>query len=150
MNRRQIFGLALPLIAAPSLALSQNAAPAQADRYEPTEVPIREGFEVGSIVVVSDDFFLYHVIAPDRAGMVSHHMYRVIALRASGAFIVSPHCGVDRVQVHDKLVFQKDTANNTSVNFNNVLLSNTAIQMRSPAAFRNKHVLHLMDMMFKR
>ena len=63
MNRRQVFGLALPLIAAPSLALSQ----AKTDQYEPTEVPIREGFEVGSIVVVSDDFFLYHVIAPDRA-----------------------------------------------------------------------------------
>lgn len=64
MNRRQIFGLALPLIAAPSLAFSQAAA---ADPYQPTEVPIREGFEVGSIVVVSDKFFLYHVIAPDRA-----------------------------------------------------------------------------------
>ena len=63
MNRRQVFGLALPLIAVPSLALSQ----AKTDQYEPTEVPIREGFEVGSIVVVSDDFFLYHVIAPDRA-----------------------------------------------------------------------------------
>ena len=67
MNRRQVFGLALPLIAAPSLVLAQNAAPAQADPYQPTEVPIREGFEVGSIVVVSDKFFLYHVIAPDRA-----------------------------------------------------------------------------------
>ena len=65
MNRRQIFGLALPLIAAPSLAFSQAAA--QADPYQPTEVPIREGFEVGSIVVVSDKFFLYHVIAPNRA-----------------------------------------------------------------------------------
>ena len=61
MNRRQVFGLALPLIAAPSLVL------AQADPYQPTEVPIREGFEVGSIIVVSDKFFLYHVTAPDRA-----------------------------------------------------------------------------------
>ncbi|WBU53496.1 L,D-transpeptidase [Paracoccus sp. SCSIO 75233] len=64
MNRRQMIGLALPLIAAPSLVLSQDA---QTDPYQPTEVAIREGFEVGSIVVVSDEFFLYHVKAPNRA-----------------------------------------------------------------------------------
>jgi lipoprotein-anchoring transpeptidase ErfK/SrfK len=69
MNRRQLMSLALPLIAAPSLALSQAApAPAKArDPYAPTEVAIRSDFEVGSIVVVSKDFFLYHVIAPGRA-----------------------------------------------------------------------------------
>lgn len=67
MNRRQMIGLALPLIAAPSLALAQSAPAANADPYQPVEVPIREGFEVGSIIVVSDDFFLYHVIAPNRA-----------------------------------------------------------------------------------
>ena len=72
MNRRQMIGLALPLIAAPSLVLAQAApaatpAAATADPYQPVEVPIREGFEVGSIVVVSDKFFLYHVIAPGRA-----------------------------------------------------------------------------------
>ncbi|MFV0386592.1 L,D-transpeptidase [Paracoccus sp. (in: a-proteobacteria)] len=64
MNRRQLISLALPLIAAPSLVLSQEAG---RDPYAPTEVAIRDGFEIGSIVVVSKDFFLYHVIAPGRA-----------------------------------------------------------------------------------
>ncbi|SMO37912.1 L,D-transpeptidase [Paracoccus laeviglucosivorans] len=76
MNRRQILMLSLPLLAAPSLALAQGqTAPAAAaaaaqtrrDPYAPTEVAIRPDFEVGSIVVVSKDFFLYHVIAPGRA-----------------------------------------------------------------------------------
>lgn len=74
MNRRQMISLALPLIAAPSLLSAQAAAPApQAaavtarDPYAPTEVAIRDGFEVGSIIVVSEDFFLYHVIAPGKA-----------------------------------------------------------------------------------
>ncbi|MDQ1901110.1 L,D-transpeptidase [Paracoccus sp. WLY502] len=72
MNRREMMSLAVPLMAAayfaPSLAFSQEAAPQQArDPYAPTEVAIREDFEVGSIVVVSKDFFLYHVIAPGRA-----------------------------------------------------------------------------------
>ena len=66
MNRRKLLtlGLGLPLavIAAPRLGIAQAADP-----YAPVEVPIREGFEVGSIVVVSDDYFLYHVIAPGRA-----------------------------------------------------------------------------------
>ena len=63
MNRRQILSLSLPLIAMPSLLLAQEGA----DPYMPTEVSIRDDFEVGSIVVVSDDFFLYHVIAPGKA-----------------------------------------------------------------------------------
>ncbi|MCQ0969054.1 L,D-transpeptidase (plasmid) [Paracoccus sp. TK19116] len=74
MNRRQMISLALPLIAAPSLVLAQATPPAPQtaetaarDPYAPTEVAIREGFEVGSIIVVSQDFFLYHVIAPGRA-----------------------------------------------------------------------------------
>lgn len=72
MNRRQFVSLALPLIAFPSLALAQTApaAPAKAqsrDPYAPTEVAIRGDFEVGSIVVVSKDFFLYHVVAPGKA-----------------------------------------------------------------------------------
>ncbi len=73
MNRRQIISLALPLIAAPSLVLAESAPVSPAERqaardpYAPTEVAIRDGFEVGSIVVVSKDFFLYHVIAPGRA-----------------------------------------------------------------------------------
>lgn len=78
MNRREMMSLAVPLLAfaalapslAPSMALSQQATPQQAaapDPYAPTEVAIRDDFEVGSIVVVSKDFFLYHVIAPGRA-----------------------------------------------------------------------------------
>ena len=72
MNRRQMIALSLPLIVAPSLAMSQAAqvTPAAADArdpYAPTEVSIRNDFEVGSIVVVSKDFFLYHVVAPGRA-----------------------------------------------------------------------------------
>ena len=68
MNRRELMSLAVPLMAAayfaPSLVFAQEAA---RDPYAPTEVAIREDFEVGSIVVVSKDFFLYHVIAPGRA-----------------------------------------------------------------------------------
>lgn len=76
MNRRQILMLSLPLLAAPSLVMAQAqtapaagaaAAPTRRDPYAPTEVAIRPDFEVGSIVVVSKDFFLYHVIAPGRA-----------------------------------------------------------------------------------
>ena len=75
MHRRNLIALALPLVAAPSLVLAQAtqapapAAPAAATRdpYQPTEVAIREDFPVGSIIVVSKDFFLYHVIAPGRA-----------------------------------------------------------------------------------
>ncbi|WP_299361871.1 L,D-transpeptidase [uncultured Paracoccus sp.] len=71
MNRRQILMLGLPLAVLPGALLAQGKpvaqAMAQADPYAPVEVPIREGFEVGSIVVVSQDYFLYHVIAPGRA-----------------------------------------------------------------------------------
>ena len=67
MHRRQILSLALPLIAAPGLALAQAAAPAGSDPYAPTEVAIREDFPVGAIVVVSKDFFLYHVVSKGRA-----------------------------------------------------------------------------------
>ncbi|MDO5630846.1 MAG: L,D-transpeptidase [Paracoccus sp. (in: a-proteobacteria)] len=69
MKRRQMLSLALPLIAAPSLVMAQAATPAAATRdpYAPTEVAIREDFPVGAIVVVSRDFYLYHVIAPGRA-----------------------------------------------------------------------------------
>lgn len=73
MNRRQLISLALPLIAAPSLVMAQAGTPAATpaattrDPYAPTEVAIREDFPVGAIVVVSKDFFLYHVIAPGRA-----------------------------------------------------------------------------------
>ena len=80
MNRRQMMMLTLPLIAAPGMLMAQATAPAAPPKapaapartrtaYDPapTEVPIREGFEVGSIVVVSGDYYLYHVIAPGRA-----------------------------------------------------------------------------------
>ena len=74
MNRRQMLMLSASLAVAPSLLLAQQQATpvaAQAetrrDPYAPTEVAIRPDFEVGSIVVVSKDFFLYHVVAPGRA-----------------------------------------------------------------------------------
>ncbi|WP_368660718.1 hypothetical protein [Paracoccus sp. (in: a-proteobacteria)] len=73
MNRRQMMMLTLPLIAAPAAVMAQATAPAAPPKaraaYDPapTEVPIRDGFEVGSIVVVSGDYYLYHVIAPGRA-----------------------------------------------------------------------------------
>lgn len=76
MNRRQMLMVTLPLVAAPTLLMAQakNPPPAPAakaetrrDPYAPTEVAIRPDFEVGSIVVVSKDFFLYHVVAPGRA-----------------------------------------------------------------------------------
>ncbi len=76
MNRRQMLMASLPLVAAPSLVFAQSKAQPAAvttkaepkrDPYAPTEVSIRNDFEVGSIVVVSKDFFLYHVVAPGRA-----------------------------------------------------------------------------------
>lgn len=72
MHRRNLLTLAIPALLAPSALLAQAAPPAraaaqQADPYAPTEVAIRPDFEVGSIVVVSRDFFLYHVVAPGRA-----------------------------------------------------------------------------------
>lgn len=62
MKRRQMLSLALPLIAAPSLAFSQAVDP-----YAPTVVSIREDFAPGTIVVVSKEFFLYHIIEPGKA-----------------------------------------------------------------------------------
>ena len=76
MNRRQMLMVTLPLVAAPTLLMAQAKNPppapvakteARRDPYAPTEVAIRPDFEVGSIVVVSKDFFLYHVVAPGRA-----------------------------------------------------------------------------------
>ena len=77
MNRRAMLMLSLPLIAAPAALMAQATPAAKAAEtppkktaaYDPapTEVPIREGFEVGSIIVVSGDYYLYHVIAPGRA-----------------------------------------------------------------------------------
>lgn len=71
MNRRKLLtmtAMAVPALAmSPALAAPTPAAQAPADPYQPVEVSIREGFEVGSIVVVSKDFFLYHIIAPRKA-----------------------------------------------------------------------------------
>src|SRR5690606_26634255 len=72
MNRRQLLALSLfavpVLLTAPSALLAAPApAAAPVDPYQPVEVDIRPGFEVGSIVVVSKDFFLYHIIAPGKA-----------------------------------------------------------------------------------
>ena len=77
MNRRAMLMLSLPLITAPAALMAQATPAAKAAKtppkktaaYDPapTEVPIREGFEVGSIIVVSGDYYLYHVIAPGRA-----------------------------------------------------------------------------------
>src|SRR5690606_30908202 len=72
MNRRELLALSLfavpVLLTAPSALLAAPApAAAPVDPYQPVEVDIRPGFEVGSIVVVSKDFFLYHIIAPGKA-----------------------------------------------------------------------------------
>ncbi|MRX49420.1 L,D-transpeptidase family protein [Paracoccus sp. S-4012] len=69
MTRRQILMLTAAALIAPALPRFSHAAttPQTADPWGPTEVAIRDGFEVGSIIVVSDDFYLYHVIAPGRA-----------------------------------------------------------------------------------
>ncbi len=76
MNRRELLMLSAAVIAAPGLAFAQQALPAApktaknqntVDPYAPVEVSIRPDFEVGSIVVVSKDYFLYHVIAPGKA-----------------------------------------------------------------------------------
>ncbi|QXI62789.1 L,D-transpeptidase-like protein [Stutzerimonas stutzeri] len=68
MNRRQMISLAALLVAAPALAPTlAGAQEAAVDPYAPIEVEIRDDFETGSIVVVSRDFFLYHVVAPGKA-----------------------------------------------------------------------------------
>lgn len=38
-----------------------------AQRYYPTEVNVRPDLKVGSIIIVSDKYFLYHIIAPGKA-----------------------------------------------------------------------------------
>lgn len=46
--------------AAPAVAKSWPIGP----QFYPTEVKVKPGLAVGSIIVVSDRFFLYHIIAP--------------------------------------------------------------------------------------
>ncbi|MFD2173453.1 L,D-transpeptidase [Rhodobacter lacus] len=83
-RRRLLTGLAaLPLLGAP-LASFASPAPAAdpaaspevapqaprwpiAPQYYPTEVDVKPELAVGSIIVVSDKFFLYHITAPGKA-----------------------------------------------------------------------------------
>jgi lipoprotein-anchoring transpeptidase ErfK/SrfK len=79
MNRRAFVTTlaALPVLAAPSVGLTQAAkAPATAPeapkwpiapQFYPTEVRVRKDLAVGSLIIVSDKFFLYHIVAPGRA-----------------------------------------------------------------------------------
>ena len=81
MNRRHLLTTlaALPMLSAPALLRAQPAtmaAPAPATaaplppiapQFFPTEVSVRSEFAPGSIIVVSQQFFLYHIIAPRKA-----------------------------------------------------------------------------------
>lgn len=81
MNRRHLLTTlaALPMLSAPALLRAQPAtmaAPAPATaaplppiapQFFPTEVSVRSEFAPGSIIVVSQQFFLYHIIARRKA-----------------------------------------------------------------------------------
>ncbi len=79
MNRRTMMTAIAALVcgAGPALALSQPVNPVEvapiapswpiAQRYYPTEVTVRPDIPVGSLIIVSDKFFLYHIIAPGKA-----------------------------------------------------------------------------------
>ncbi|MDF1619045.1 L,D-transpeptidase [Pseudothioclava nitratireducens] len=78
MNRRALltsFAI-LPALGAPSFLAAQeietSSEPVQkkwpiADQFYPREVRVKPNLAVGSIIVVSDKFFLYHVTAPGKA-----------------------------------------------------------------------------------
>lgn len=81
-RRTLLASLALMPLAAPALRAEAAPAPAPAaetatpevapkwpiaPQYYPTEVAVKPDLAVGSIIVVSDKFFLYHIIAPGRA-----------------------------------------------------------------------------------
>lgn len=55
--------------AAPEIEATPTEAPRWpiAPQYYPTEVRVKPDLVVGSIIVVSDKFFLYHIIAPGKA-----------------------------------------------------------------------------------
>lgn len=73
MHRRALLThfAALPMIGAPFLARAATTDPAPswpiAEQFYPREVRVRDSLAVGSIIVLSDKFFLYHVTAPGRA-----------------------------------------------------------------------------------
>lgn len=83
MHRRTLLtSLAAAAVAVPAPVFAQAAKPAApqieatqaaaaqwpiAPQYYPTEVRVKPELAVGSIIVVSDKFFLYHIIAPGRA-----------------------------------------------------------------------------------
>lgn len=64
--------LAAPASQGPKAAPEVEADPAAArwpiaPQFYPTEVRVKPDLAVGSIIVVSDKFFLYHIIAPGKA-----------------------------------------------------------------------------------
>ncbi|WP_339109061.1 L,D-transpeptidase [Thioclava sp. GXIMD4216] len=75
MKRRSVLGglAGLSALTVPTLGLAQeietSSAPAPktwpiAQQFYPREVRVRPELEVGSIIVLSDKFFLYHITAP--------------------------------------------------------------------------------------
>ena len=78
-RRTLLASLALMPLAAPALRAEVAPAPAAtvppeaapkwpiAPQYYPTEVAVKPDLAVGSIIVVSDKFFLYHITAPGKA-----------------------------------------------------------------------------------
>lgn len=83
MHRRTFLtSLAAAAVAVPAPLLAQTAKPAApqieatpaaaaqwpiAPQFYPVEVKVKPELAVGSIIVVSEKFFLYHIIAPGRA-----------------------------------------------------------------------------------
>ncbi|OCX67193.1 hypothetical protein BFP70_03305 [Thioclava sp. SK-1] len=78
MNRRQLLTTfaVLPCVALPQLVAAQEveaaSEPAQktwpiAQQYYPRKVRVKPELPVGSIIVVSEKFYLYHIIAPGEA-----------------------------------------------------------------------------------
>lgn len=72
MDRRAfVFSLAaLPFLGVPGFALTPPVEPDApkkwpiGSQYYPTQVRVKPDLAVGSIIIVSDKFFLYHIIAP--------------------------------------------------------------------------------------
>ncbi|MER5170934.1 L,D-transpeptidase [Thioclava kandeliae] len=75
MKRRCVIGglASLPVLASPALSFAQEVETASApepkiwpiaEQYYPREVRVKPELAVGSIIVLSDKFFLYHITAP--------------------------------------------------------------------------------------